>query len=87
MKRILFPIGLLAVLAFGVACNSPADKGKKAALKECECHKIENGNEKMKCINAALDEYNMLLREYSGDTAAYQEIKKAYETHRSTCSE
>lgn len=87
MKRILFPIGLLAVLAFGVACSSPADKGKKLALKECECYNINDQEERMKCINAALDERDSLDRKYRQDTAAYKEFKNAYETHRTSCSE
>lgn len=82
MKKILFPTGLLALLVVGAACASPADKGKAAAQKECDCFKIEDNDKRKECVDSAWNEYNRLLNEYRDDTATRNAIKKAYENNR-----
>ena len=90
MKKLLFPIGILALLAVVSACSSPAGKGRKMAQKHCECFENKDLNLQKKCNDKILDEYNRLRHEYikSNDRQSLKTMEEAYDSYREhNCSE
>ena len=87
MKKILFPIGLLAMLCVS-ACSSPTGKGEKVAQKFCECLEMKDINQQNECNTKATEEYNEIHREYIDDPQALKEFEDAYNSYRErNCSE
>ena len=82
MKKMLFPLGLLA-MAISVSACGPAADGKKAAKKYCECSEYKDVNKQNACSEEFHRMYNDYHRKYLGDPQALKEFMEAYESHLS----
>ena len=85
MKKILFPIVLMALFVTVSSCGPAAD-GKKVAKKYCECSEMKDINEKNRCSEEYHRMYNDYHRQYLGDEEALKEFVEAFESHL-TCVE
>ncbi|MBP5759476.1 MAG: hypothetical protein J6W45_08760 [Bacteroidales bacterium] len=82
MKKILFPIGLLALLTVVSSCG-PAAAGKKVAQKYCECSEMKDVNAKNDCSEEYHRMYNDYHRQYLADPEDLKEFMEAFESNLS----
>ncbi len=82
MKKILFPIFLVALLSTVCSCGPAAD-GKKVAQKYCECSELKDVNERNACSEEYHRMYNDYHRQYLADPEALKEFMESFESHLS----
>lgn len=82
MKKILFSIGLLSLLALVSACGPAAD-GKKVAKKYCQCSELKDVNERNECSEEYHRMYNDYHRQYLSNPEDLKVFVEAFESNLS----
>lgn len=82
MKKILLPLGLLAMATIVSSCGPAAD-GKKVAEKYCECSEMKDVTQRNECSEEYHRMYNDYHRQYLEDSEALKEFMEAFESNLS----